>query len=83
MMENTAQRKTSYDVKAVFITWFKHYIMPELSIKYATKYIQLFKGRIVQTNGLFLIFIKKNEDEKNLLSQLQQLFFKLDRYKSS
>ena len=34
MVENTAQRKTSHDVKAVFITSIKHYIMPELSIKY-------------------------------------------------
>ena len=65
MLENTAQRKTSHDVKAVFITWFKHYIMPELSIKYATKYIQLSNGRTIQTNRLFSIFIlKKNEDKK-------------------
>ena len=57
MVESTAQRKTSRDVKAVFITSFKRYIMPELSIKYATKSIQLFKGRILPTNGLFSIFI--------------------------
>ena len=57
MVENTAQRKTLHDVKAVFITSIKRYIMPELSLEYATEYIQLFKGRILQTNRLFWIFV--------------------------
>ena len=65
MVESSVQRKTSHDEKAVFITSFKCDIIQELSNKHDTNYIQLFKGRILQTYGLFSIFIFfKNEDEK-------------------
>ena len=52
-----AKRNFAHDDKAVFITLFKRYIMPDLSIPYDTKYIQLFKGKILQTHGLFPIFL--------------------------
>ena len=35
------RRETSHDEKAVFITPFKRDIMPDISIRYATKYIKL------------------------------------------
>ena len=57
MVENSVQRKISHDEKAVFITSFKYDIIQELSIKHDTNYIQLFKGRILQTYGLFSIII--------------------------
>ena len=75
MVENSVQRKTSHDEKAVFITSFKCDIQ-ELSIKHDTNYIQLFKGRILLTYGLFSIINFFKMKMKKICCHSHSSFFK-------